>query len=289
MSSQLVATLGGPEMLNGLRNGMAITRAAAGIPESEVVTAVSTEYIASGVYKSAHRMRVTFSSGGTIDMAIKKGQISLAEFSLMEDLGELRLMQKPLIDRLLEGDRTEAISIEEWVPGETYLDAFRANASLIARLNGAFGRYEAFVFMRTLNGLPGQVRALLNRDLHWQNIKMYESNGQMEARGLDFDPNYVGNVTPEQYWATTLARRKNAIKYGVFGEYNDYLAGVLEAFGSEPGSSEATGISAMRQAIDALRDPAKQTQYLTGYYPAESLSSAATGAADAIEAFLANR
>ncbi len=255
-----VASLARTAIIDALREGIAAAQALYGIPAGTKVTAMTADFVAEGVFKSAFRLRVTFAGrAAPVEIAFKKGIITEAEFALLQELGAKGLTQKPFLRSALENvDGNEAISVEEWVPGDGLLQAFgKADAA-----SSAVGGFDALLFLRTVRGAGADARAYYNKDLHWNNMKAYPEGGGMKAKAVDFDPQFKVEATPDQYFAASLMRRYGSFNFAV-PSFKAYLQGIVDAFASEPGGSAAAALGLIRKARNNLNDPALRTDVLS--------------------------
>jgi hypothetical protein len=288
MRTDLISEFGGLRLLDVLGEGINGAKRLAGVPEGAPITAIDAEYIASGVFKTTHRVRVTVEGRAQpIDIAVKKGVYAQGEFQILQELGQKGLTQRPFLTSLLENvDGSEAFNVEEFVPGRTVLEAL----GKVDGIPAALGEFDGLLYLRTARGSGSSLRAYYNKDLHWSNVKVFEDGGRLRARAIDFDPQFMVQATTEQYLAASLLRRSSGggiVQFAV-ADYPAYLDGLVRAFANEPGSSREAGVSALRRTRDVLRDPNQRGQALSvqSFPSTVDVASAANALAAQIDAYL---
>ncbi|MFH0837605.1 MAG: hypothetical protein V1870_05730 [Candidatus Aenigmatarchaeota archaeon] len=188
------------------------------------VKSFSLDYLDEGFSKSVFKAKVIDGAGKEHLFVIKKGLIPGNEFKLMQILSERELMQKPLIRKLIENVdentywtnlKSEAISIEEFVPGKTIKQVIKeiwdsgkgrmtGNEVVITENVGdmifkigdnyysfnkiieSIGRLDAELLMKTYDG----DKVYFTADSNFGNIMVYEEiiegNKVLRAKYVDF-------------------------------------------------------------------------------------------------------
>jgi PEGA domain len=285
-----LAQLAQPRIVAAMRQGVSGAERLANVPAGTRIESVECAYTASGLYKTTLRVRITFQDAAPVDVAVKKGVISDDEFNLLVKLGDKGLTQRPLVTSLVDHvDGAEALTIEEFVPGKTVQQAL-GDSALLPGLSAALGKLDAGVFLRTLEGSGVDARALYNKDLHWQNVKVYLEGGQETARAIDFDPRFTVQATQDQYFAASLMRRTTLLQFAVTN-LPDYLQGIVDAYAADADSSRSAALSMLRRTSERLRVPADRAQDLTvqSFPSTIDVASKAASLADQIDAFLAGQ
>lgn len=287
LKTNVLASLAKRGVIDALREGFDGAKRLYGIHPDAQVAEMAADYITSGVYKSLFRLRVRFEGeAAPIEIAFKKGIIDDAEFKLLVELGGKDLMQKPFLKSQLKSfDGLEAVSVEEWVPGKGLLQAFGD-----AGMSNAVGRFDALVFLRTIRGVGAAARAYFNKDLHWENVKVYPEGSGLTVRAVDFDPKFLVEATPDAYFAASLVRRSRSYSFGI-PDMQGYLQGMVDAFAAEPGRSAEAGLALIRRARANLNDPDIRPDLLSiGRYPqVTDLNVAAIKVVAEIDTFLAGK
>lgn len=236
---------------------------------------INVEPLSRGAFKVVSKVEVEVAGNPTaIELVVKNGMITPDEIALMSDLAGDGLAARQFGGELVENlglwnRQSTSISVEEFVPGETWSTLAReATPQQTAQNARVIGELDAKLLLGTLEQRASGLTASYNRDLHAANIKIFnDSDGNLVAKIVDYDatPEFHRFVTEEAYFYNTIQRRmqlnlgpRQYVEIVTAANFESiatsYLSGFVEAF-VEAGSTRSRALDGLRQASTNLRNP----------------------------------